>query len=206
MKLLINLLLLIFYLPQFLVAEDSTAVYVVSISWHTGIVVPAASLPEHIWPDDHDFAEDDYLEIGWGDADFYQDDGFNLWYAFKAVFWPTKSVLHVNPINMDIAGFYQGTEVVEIFLDDEAMESLTAYIISHLAKDENGQLIVAGDGIYTDSQFYKGTSRYYFPNNSNVWAARALKRAGFSISPIFYQFTGWLLNKAENFGKRIDND
>ncbi len=186
--------------------NDSTAIYVVSISWHTGIVIPAESLPESIWPENQSMAENKYLEIGWGDADFYQDEGFNLWYAFKAIFWPTRSVVHVNPINSEIANYYQETKVVEIMLDQEALEALTDFIIRHLEHDGESQLVVAGDGIYTDSKFYKGTSRYYFPNNSNVWAARALRETGFSISPIFYQFTGWVLNKVENFGKVIEAD
>jgi len=36
------------------------------------------------------------VEVGWGDRDYYPAPGFNVWYAFKAVAWPTPSVLHVT--------------------------------------------------------------------------------------------------------------
>lgn len=182
---------------------DPHVIYVSSISWHTGIVVPGYALPDSLWSEDHNYATKSYLEIGWGDADFFSHEGFNLWYAFKAIFWPTSSVLHINPIHGRIEDHYFDTDVVSIALNDEQLRRLSHYLVREFELDENGKLIPAAEGIYLGSNFYKGSSSYYFPNNSNVWAARAVKRAGFSIGPIWHQTTGSVLNKVQDFGDLV---
>lgn len=183
--------------------EDKHVIYVSSISWHTGIVVPAYSLPDSLWRENHNYADAAYLEIGWGEADFYPHRGFNLWYALKSVFWPTSSVLHINPIHRQVDEYYYNTEVVRIEINDEQLRRLSFYLVEEFERDERGKIIPAAEGIYSDSYFYEGSSSYYFPKNSNVWAARALKEAGFSISPIWHQTTASVLNKAEDFGELV---
>ncbi len=178
-------------------------IYVSSISWHTGVVVPAYALPDSLWAEDPDYKSSTYLEIGWGDADFYTHEGFNLWYAFKAVFWPTSSVLHLNPIDRKVENYYTNTDVVRIELNGEQFEALCLFLVNQFERDKNGKIIPAAEGIYPSSQFYKGSKSYYFPNNSNVWAARALKRAGLPIGPLWHQTTGSVLNKAEEFGELV---
>jgi uncharacterized protein (TIGR02117 family) len=184
-------------------APHGHTIYVSSISWHTGIVVPAYSMPDSLWPEEHYYPENSYLEIGWGEADYFPNEGFNLWYALKSAFWPTSSVLHVNPIRQKIESYYTATDVVRININEQQLHQLIHYLIEEFELDEDGRAIPAEEGLYTDSYFYEGNSSYYFPNNSNVWAARALKRAGFSLSPIWYQTTGWVLNRAQNFGKLV---
>lgn len=186
--------------------EKEHVIYVSSISWHTGIVVPAYSLPDSIWREDHDYSDAAYLEIGWGEADYYPNEGFNLWYAFKSVFWPTSSVVHINPINMQVENYYYDTDVVRMEIDDEELEDLSHFLLETLKLDENGKIIPVADGKRMNSYFFESSQKYYFPKNSNVWAARAIESAGFSINPIWYQTTGCLLNKAENFGELVVED
>lgn len=181
-------------------------IYVSSISWHTGIVVPAYSMPDSLWPEGHHYPQDSYLEIGWGEADYFPNEGFNLWYALKSAFWPTSSVLHVNPIGVHVENYYTATDVVRIEVNEAQLNQLIYYLIEEFELDGEGMAIPSEPGLQVDSYFYEGSSSYYFPNNSNVWAARALKRAGFSISPIWYQTTGWVLNKAEDFGRLVVED
>lgn len=183
--------------------ENNHTIYVSSISWHTGILVPAYSLPDSLWPEGYSYADASYLEIGWGEADYYPNPGFNLWYGFKAVLWPTSSVLHVNPLYRQPEEYYSDTEVVRIEVNEEQLHRLIRYLIEEFELKDNGKAIPAAEGLYPDSYFYEANSTYFFPKTSNVWAARALKNTGFSISPIWYQNTGWLLNKAENFGELV---
>ncbi len=79
--------------------EEHCEFYVSSISWHTAIIIPASTFPDSLWPSDYNFSDAGFLEIGWGEADYYPNDTFNIWYAFKSIFWPTSSVLHINPIH-----------------------------------------------------------------------------------------------------------
>lgn len=175
-------------------------IYVSSIGWHTGIVVPAYSLPDSIWKEGHDFSEADYLEIGWGEADFYPSEGANLWYAIKSIFWPTPSVIHINAIMQSVEDYYTNTNVVKIEITDDQLEKIIRFIVKEMDLDEQGNIVPAAKGFYPQSHFYKGNSSYYFPNHSNVWVARAIKRAGFDIRPIWLQTTGCVLNKVEEFG------
>lgn len=182
-------------------SENQHTIYVSSISWHTGIVVPGYSLPDTLWREGHFYGDKPFLEFGWGDADYFTHPGFHLWYAVKAVFWPTSSAMHINPIHQPVEEYYVNTDVVRIELNDEQLRRLVLYLVEEFELDENRKIIPVADGIYPDSYFYKGSSSYYFPKNSNVWAARAIQRAGFSISPIWHQTTGCVLKKVENFGK-----
>lgn len=205
-----KILILIFLFFSVLIAkawqeqEDAHTIYVSSLSWHTGIVVPAESFPDSLWRKGHNYADAHYLEIGWGDADFFTDEGFNLWYALKAAFWPTPTAIQIRPIYRNVENFYSNTDVAKIEISDEQMQRLTSYLVEELELDENGKIIPAKEN--SGKNFYKGSSSYYFPKNSNVWAARALKEAGFSISPIWHQTTGQVVKKAGKIGEIIIED
>lgn len=182
--------------------DEKYTIYASSISWHTGIVVPSGIFPENIWPKQHNYSNAAYLEIGWGDADYFPNEGFNPWYALKAVFWPTSSVLQIKPIYGKVEAFYSNTDVAKIEISREQLQRLKNYLIGEFELDDNKKIIPATAGPST-SYFFKGSSYYYFPKNSNVWVARALKKAGFSISPIWYQTTGQVVKKAAEFGEMV---
>lgn len=204
----IKTLLLFLFSPGFLLdpqpeIPNEETIYVVSISWHTGVVVPGHCLPGSIWPQGYDYSQAAYLEIGWGDRDFYQDLSFNPWNAIKAALWPTSSVLHVNPIPENVEKYYQNSEVVRLQVTGEELDALTKYLLGHFDFNEEGKLIPLQPGIHYDSQFFAGRTSYYFPKNSNVWSARALKQAGFSNTPVLLQTTGMVIKKADNYGVRV---
>lgn len=199
--------IILFFSARELRGEEEHTIYVASISWHTGIIVPAAALPDSMWPAQHDYSKADYLEIGWGDRDFFQHPGFNLWYAFKAIFWPTKTALHVLPLHGDnILSNYLNTTVVRLKISQESMDALSRFLVAHFELTDRGKAVPLKEGFYYTSQFFAGSAKYYFPKNSNVWAARALKCAGFPLTPIFYQTTGLVVNKAARFGEVVVED
>lgn len=181
--------------------EIKDSIYVSSLSWHTGIVVPAASFPDTLWKEGYNYSDAQYLEIGWGDTDFFTTRNFNVWYALKAVMWPTPSVIQIKPLYRKVENNYTNTAVAKIIVNDEQLQNLITYIVEEFELDENGKVIpTAEDSGYN---FYKSSSSYYFPKNSNVWAARALKRAGFSLRPFWYQTTGQVVKKAGELGEMI---
>ena len=182
--------------------EGKYTIYISSISWHTGIVVPVEIFPEYIWPERHNYSDAAYLEIGWGDADFFTDESFNPWYALKAVFWPTSSALQINPIYGKVEAFYPNTNLARIEISEEQLHKLRNYLLDEFDLTEDGKVILVTAGP-ANSYFYKGSSSYYFPKNSNVWVAKALKESGFSLHPIWYQTTGKVVRKAGEFGELI---
>jgi len=199
------LLILLAFQPE-IDAERKHTIYVASISWHTGIIVPCYSIPDSIWSDDFNFSEYDYLEIGWGDRDFYQNPKFNLWFAFKAVFWPTPTALHIFPLKEEyIKRTYASTRMVALEITQDDLVKLVYFLVSHFEFNEHGKVIPLEEGFYYNSQFFAGSKKYFFPKNSNVWAAAALKRAGFSYAPVFYQTTGMVVKRADKFGVLVED-
>jgi len=100
-----------------------------------------------------------------------------------------------------VENYYYNTEVVRLQVTRKEFDALTKYLLKHFDFNEEGKLIPLQPGIYHDSQFFAGRTSYYFPKNSNVWAAQALKRTGFRNTPIFLQTTGMVINKADNYGE-----
>ncbi len=184
--------------------EDKHTIYLSSLGWHTGIVIPAKSFPDSLWENGHNFADAHYLEIGWGDEDFFTQKNFDIWYAIKAVSWPTPSAIQIKPVNRKVENYYSNTEVAKIELNDEQMQGLISYFVEELELDRNGKIIPVKEN--SVKNYYKSSSSYYFPKNSNVWAARALKRAGLSIRPLWYQTTGQVVKKAGKIGEIIIED
>lgn len=182
--------------------EEKDSIYVSSIGWHTGIVVPLEIFPESIWPEKHNYSEAAYLEIGWGDAQYFPNKNFNLWYALKAVFWPTPSVLLITPIYGKVESFYYNTNVAKIAVGGEQLNRLKKYLLEEFELNEKTELMPVTAGP-SNGHFFKGSSSYYFPKNSNVWIARALEKTGFSLNPCWYQTTGQVVRKAGEFGELV---
>ncbi len=93
--------------------------------------------------------------------------------------------------------------MVKIKVTETQYQELMDFLTDSFALDSSGQLIPAAEGKNPRSHFFKGREKYYFPKNSNVWAARVLKSSGLSITPLRYQTTGSLLNKAGEFGEWV---
>ncbi len=75
--------------------SDSVNLYIVNHGWHAGLILPITSVQEEQLPLVSDFPRARYLEIGWGDAAFYQAREPTLSLALRAIVKPTPSVLHV---------------------------------------------------------------------------------------------------------------
>ncbi|MCM4159749.1 DUF2459 domain-containing protein [Antarcticibacterium flavum] len=182
--------------------NEKHSIYVSSISWHTGIIVPAATFPESIWPPEINYKNAAWLEIGWGDMDFFSAKGFNPWHAIKAAFWPTSSAMQIKPIYGPVETAYSNTNLAKLKIDKEQLDKLRNYLLRELKLNEDAKLIPVTAGP-SNSYFFKGSSSYYFPKNSNVWVAKALKETGFSLTPIWYQTTGKVVRKAGEFGELV---
>src|SRR5918999_3457637 len=109
-------------------ARGEIPLYVVTHGWHTGLAMQASDIDFARWRPLPHPARARYLEVGWGDRDYYPAPGFNLWYAFKALAWPTPSVLHVTGFNEPPARYFSASEVVELGVSRTGFERLLAHI------------------------------------------------------------------------------
>jgi uncharacterized protein (TIGR02117 family) len=163
-------------------AKEQTAageipIYVVTHGWHTGIAVRAADIDFARWRPLPHPARARYIEIGWGDRDYYPAPGFNLWYAFKALAWPTPSVLHVTGFNEPPARYFAASEVIELRLARASFERLLAYITASFEPDP----MPIAPSLYASGAFYRSREKFHLFQTCNVWVARALREAGLGV-------------------------
>ncbi|WP_455203735.1 DUF2459 domain-containing protein [Kaarinaea lacus] len=185
--------------------ETPKSVYLVSHGWHTGIVVKFADIPLHAWPEARDFADAEYLEIGWGDADFYQTPEITLWNKLKAGLWPTPAVLHIVAFDTPVQHIFPQSEIIEIKLSANGYKALCNSIHESYAKDNMGQSITLTTSLYGHGKFYSSKDKYHIFKTCNVWTATALRAAGFPIRPYATITTESLMSKARKNGIVIQN-
>ncbi|MBI4271536.1 MAG: DUF2459 domain-containing protein [Candidatus Rokubacteria bacterium] len=162
--------------------EPTVPVWVVRHAWHTGLIVRRADVPAGVWPTRDDLPGSAYLEVGWGDRNFYQAPEGTLWLALRAALWPTDSVLHVVAFEAPPEHFFAGSDLVEVALSTRGFQRLAAFVADAHATDDRGGAVGLGPGRYGASRFYLGRERYLL-TTCNVWTARALRAAGLAITP-----------------------
>ena len=167
--------------------DNSTAseIYVVSHGWHTGFIIPSGDIYSEIPELEARFGDIRYIEFGWGDEGFYQAKEITSGLTLRAIFWPTESVVHAVAVPSRVYESFPNSEIERIYLTRSDLDSLVSFISSSIYKDENGKVLELKNGIYNDSQFYKGVGHYHLMNTCNKWTAKGLKSAGMNISPTF---------------------
>jgi uncharacterized protein (TIGR02117 family) len=175
-------------------------VYLVSHGWHAGIVLRRADIPADLWPENVDFPYAEFLEVGWGDKQYYQTPDAHLGTTLRAALWPTSSVLHIVGFNGAVTAYYSSSEIIEIKLSEPGFELLSRYIAASFARDESGQALPLGRGLYGNSRFYLSRESYHLFNTCNVWTARALRAASVPITPSFSITVEQLMAQAQTFG------
>jgi len=180
-------------------AEAALPVWVVRHAWHTGLVVRSADVAAEAWPAREDFPGAEYLEVGWGDRDFYQAPEGTLWLALKATLWPTASVLHVAAFRGPPERFFVGSDVVAVALSGRGFRRLATFVADAHARDEGGRAVRLGRGKYGASRFYLGRERYVL-TTCNVWTARALRAAGLPITPAWALTAGNVMFQVRRAG------
>jgi uncharacterized protein (TIGR02117 family) len=178
------------------------AIYLVAHAKHSGIAVRRADLPAGLWPERRDFPQADYLEVGWGDRDYYYGRNQGFTDKLRAVFAPNNpSVIHVVGVRGTLTQNFPASEIIEVTLSREGFERLIRYI--HDAYDRAGVAVVAplGPGLYGDSRFYPGWETFNLLRTCNVWTARGLRGAGLPIEDSIT--LGGLLSQAHDIGKVI---
>lgn len=163
--------------------EPSKTIYLVSHGWHAGIVVKRADIPPGTWPQHNDFPKAEYLEVGWGDKDYYMTPEPHLGITLKAGLLPTASVLHIVGFSGSVTRNFPHSEVIRIELSEGGFQRLCSYLENSYALDESGLSQPLGPSLYGKGQFYLSRETYHAFNTCNVWTARALRGAGCPITP-----------------------
>lgn len=158
-------------------AADSVSIALLPHALHAGVLLPAKAAG---WSWCDSLGMDStlhYVEIGWGEEDYYTLARPGLGVVLQAAFVPTGSVLHV-------AGFYEGDALVQqgkaaslvlstqdyLALCHALSASFEGWPQPHIAKPK---------GWYgRQSIFFTGNEHYHALHTCNPWLARKLHAAG----------------------------
>jgi uncharacterized protein (TIGR02117 family) len=174
------------------------AVYLVSHGWHVGLVlrrddVGAGGLAT-LAPGPFR-----YLEVGWGDGDFYPAPQGTIALALRAAFRSRSSVLQVVGFDEDVAMMFPRSKILRVDLSPAGFAALVRHVEASYAVDDRGRPIAVAPALYGVGAFYLARGRYRLLDNSNTWAARALEVAGCPIDAEAAITAGSVLHQAARF-------
>jgi uncharacterized protein (TIGR02117 family) len=155
-------------------------IYFVHHDWHSGLAW-AQQKPEAFGAEE--WKDAPYVEVGWGDRQFYFADDQSILSMLRAVFIPSDSVMHVASF-AESPNQYFKFPILPIELSEAGFQNLLAYVKQTFVANEKGDRMAAiGKGQYGVSSFYAAVPRYFSLFNCNTWAAEALRHAGVSVCP-----------------------
>lgn len=172
-----------YFLSAQTIEPDTINVYLVKESWHTGIMFRIDEFTIQSLPVLKYFVNYEYIDIGWGDADFYQIPGFDLFLAAKAILIPTPTVMRFDGYKFPIETIIEWREFALKFeLPKERFLLLINYINEHLVCDEKGEPVLSKHDMDSPVFFFKSKGEYHLFRTCNTWAAQALKATGIEIN------------------------
>ena len=186
-------------------SEARKTIYLVNHGWHAGIVLRRTDILDSIWLEVGDFPDAQYLEVGWGDMNYYHTPDPHMGILIKAALLPTASVLHVVGFSGPVPTYFPYSEIIRIEVSSVGFEHLSQTIAASFARDEAGNGKSLGSGLYGNSRFYQSVETYHLFNTCNVWTARALRAAGLSITPASAIWVESLMSQARKFGTVVQS-
>lgn len=163
-------------------ADGDKGIFVVNNGWHSGIIVKVEDINRSVLDLEESFKGFEYIEIGWGDEEFYKSKDPSIWMTLKAAIIPTSSVMHVRAYNSYMLNYFSEEHIVQIRLSHKAFEKLLNFIVNSFAREE-AKVIILSKGLYENSLFYLSSKNYHLFNTCNVWTANALRSADVDVSP-----------------------
>ncbi len=168
---------------DFLSIPKDFKIYFIKNSWHVGIIFPINKITESQLSILRNFKKYKYVDIGWGDAKFYQHSGTNYFLGAEALLYPTPSVVRVQGYLLGIKYFIKwGDFTVSINVNKTQLKSLLIFIKNSLSKTKSGKYIISSTKLDSDIIFYKSNLKYYLFKTCNTWDADDLRYAGFKVS------------------------
>ncbi|MCL5991846.1 MAG: DUF2459 domain-containing protein [Bacteroidetes bacterium] len=180
-------------------------VYLIKNRWHTGLIFKVDDLSIKNMEALRLFRNMKYVDIGWGDKDFYQSPkDFDLYLAFKALFIPTESIVRIEGYNYDIEDIISYSDFcIKFQMKEKKLTNLLKFIDSSFARNNQNKLIVtmrkAGSSIF----FFKSKYSYHLFETCNKWVAKGMAAAGYDVSPAWIITAENLFEEVKKFGKVI---
>lgn len=180
---------------------DSVDVFLVKESWHTGIMFEINYYSMEALPFLNLIKDYYYVDIGWGDADFYQTPGIDLFLAAKAILVPTPTVIRIDGYKFPIEKIIEWREfAIQFKFSKEEFYKLTKFINDHIMYDENMSPIITKHDPGTPTYFLKSFGEYHLFRTCNTWAAQAINSTGFDVDTFGLVTASQLYAKFAKYG------
>jgi uncharacterized protein (TIGR02117 family) len=176
---------------------EKIEIYVTSNGWHSGVALPRAKLAEYASGRGYPalvavtqrFAEFDWIEFGWGDAEFYRITptvgDVSIMVGLRALFSPgNTSVVHVVGFSGDPARVFSSGEVVRVPLSRNGFDQMLAKLDAAFVPPHGGALSDVGRGLYGASLFYPANGTFSILKVCNHWIDDLLGAAGLPTAPV----------------------
>lgn len=173
--------------------------YLVSHGWHVGLVLRREDVPAAVWPEKDAFGPVRYLEVGWGDGDYYPAPRGTIPRALRAAFCSRWSVLQVVAFDREVAEMFPRAKILRIDVPPARITAVARYIEHSYAEPRPGDPVVVAAAPYGSGVFVAARGHYSLRENSNTWTARALRIAGCPIDVDAALTAGGLLHQAAPF-------
>lgn len=185
------------------------AIHVIDHGYHSGVIIPIAHLNRAAAAMDRDdpagaerlrwlaglYSGADWLEIGWGDAEFYRAtptiDDVDLWSGVRALVIPTAAVLQVVPGDIAPEQIFEASERKQIGLSPEGLLGLARRLASTIPEPVPGRAL--GPSLYGAGGFFPARLDYHLFRTCNHWIAWLLRGAGVPASSVPGTFSTTLM-------------
>lgn len=167
--------------------QPTRTVHVYNNHWHTGVVLKLADLSDDQRRLFQRFETSPYVEVGWGDDEYYRAEKTTLGNTLQAVCVPSSSVLHIAAVDVPPERHYTRyeAELYRIELSRAGFDCLADFVTDTFATDEQGGAIYLQPGLCANSGFYRARGSYCGCRMCNHWTAQALRAAGLPITPVW---------------------
>ena len=176
--------------------------YVIDHGIHTAVVVDAAPLAARLGLSDTLFGRFNFIEIGRGDAGFYQAEQETFSVTLKALFLSTPAVLHLSAYNRSPAKKFPLSKTVVIRLSKPAMEKLFDAIASDF-KLAQGRAIELAPGRDNDSRFFQSNGSYHLFYTCNNWTADVMEQADYPIKHRWSFFASSVMKQLDDVQQHL---
>jgi len=173
-------------------AQGDTAVslYLVDNGFHSDLAVPRALLIAHGGPTARAAAlasPQPWMLVGWGDAKFYEADGFSADRAvdaLRALFAPNNpSVVHLQGFRGDPPAVWQAN-VRRIRVSPAGLEALMTRLDRSFRTRPDGGPIVVPVRRVPEEAFFESVETFSLTHLCHHWTAELLNAAGLPVTPV----------------------
>ena len=200
--LLIGMVLIHFSCAQPQPDISSQKIYIIRHGWHTGIIFDRNEALPYLTKLDSEFPEAAFMEISWGDKDFFTAEKGTVGLALKAALVPTKAVLLIQAYDKNPYRYFNPVNIREIDIAPDHFKNLIGYFNTSIAIDTLTKMPIEVLRYGSKSCFFLSTEKYHAFKTCNVWTARALKKADKKVFAAVALTSGSVMRKAGRAARR----